>query len=152
MKVTATKEFTFDFAHMLEGHEGLCKNIHGHSYVLQVTVSRHNTQTCMAGPAAGMVIDFKHLKEIVKECIVDKYDHSFVFNKNSNDQCELEVARTLQTFGKKVVELKYRPTAENMTIDWFHQLDDMLEGRCPEVILEKVRLYETATSYAEFGK
>jgi len=73
--ITVTKEFSFDCAHMLTGHEGPCKNLHGHTYKLQVEVTSYSGVQ-EEGPSKGMIVDFKDLKQIVKELIVDKLDHS----------------------------------------------------------------------------
>ena len=82
-KIRITKSFGFETGHALYGHDGLCKNIHGHSYKLFVTVIGIPVQD-NNDPKNGMVIDFKDLKKIVKTEIVDVFDHATVFNKNSN--------------------------------------------------------------------
>ncbi|MFW6028852.1 MAG: 6-carboxytetrahydropterin synthase QueD [Halanaerobiales bacterium] len=134
MKVT--KEFKFDMSHMLAGHPGLCKNLHGHTYKLEVTVEDELVD--------GMVIDFKDLKNIVNGLIVDKCDHAFMYNQLSNDDAEHDVARVLNEHHKKVVKTNFRPTAENMVIWIFGVL--FHDG---DLNIKKIRLYETPTSYAE---
>ena len=80
--IRVTKSFGFETGHALYGYDGLCKNVHGHSYKLHVTVvgrpidDQNNVKN-------GMVIDFKDLKTIVKSEIVDVFDHATVFNKNT---------------------------------------------------------------------
>ena len=149
-KITATKEFVWDMAHLLPGHNGLCKNLHGHTYKLQVTVS--NTESVIiGGPSAGMVIDFKHLKEIVNSVIVDRYDHAVVLQRQSGDAFESALIDLCILHKKKMVLTHYRTTAENMVRDFAWQigqaLEDLGQGK---LVLEKVRLYETPTSYAEW--
>ena len=69
------KEFTFDMAHMLDGHDGKCQNLHGHTYILQVEISGSLKES---GAKKGMVMDFSDLKNIVKTHILDKMDHAFI--------------------------------------------------------------------------
>lgn len=150
-KITATKEFVWDMAHMLSGHSGLCKNLHGHTYKMEVTASRNNEDVIFDGPSAGMVLDFKDLKDVVNRLIVEPLDHATMININSTDRCEKEILHVLEYFGKKVAKVTYRPTAENMVRDFAEQicqvLEDLDQGK---LVLEKVRLYETPTSYAEW--
>ena len=80
--IRITKEFKFEMAHALHAYDGLCKNIHGHSYRLWVTV-KGKVKNDHGHTKDGMVMDFGGLKEIVKPEIVDKYDHSLVLNANS---------------------------------------------------------------------
>ena len=75
--LTVTKEITFDCAHMLSGHEGLCQNLHGHTYKVLVTVGG---QQLTDGPSKGMIIDFKHLKYAIEVAILDNFDHAIIFS------------------------------------------------------------------------
>lgn len=79
--IRITKKFDFEMAHALMGYDGLCKNIHGHSYKLFVTVTGRPLQDDKS-PKNGMVLDFSLLKDIVKKSIIEKYDHSLVLNSN----------------------------------------------------------------------
>ena len=78
-QVTVCKEVTFDCAHMLSGHEALCKNLHGHTYKVQVSVTN---EQIIEGPSVDMVIDFKHLKEAITKSIMDKFDHAIIFSSH----------------------------------------------------------------------
>ena len=81
-KIRITKKFTFETAHAIHGYDGLCKNIHGHSYKLNVTV----IGTPINNPEDvkyGMIIDFSDLKKIVREEIVIPFDHATVLNYKS---------------------------------------------------------------------
>ena len=80
--IRITKEFKFEMAHALHGYDGLCKNIHGHSYRLWVTISG-KVLKLNGDKKDGMVMDFDILKKIIKPTIIDKYDHSLVLNANS---------------------------------------------------------------------
>ena len=81
-KVRVTKIFRFEMAHALWGYDGLCKNIHGHSYVLKVTVIGIPIED-QSDKKLGMVIDFGDLKRVVNKNIVDVFDHSVILNKNA---------------------------------------------------------------------
>jgi 6-pyruvoyltetrahydropterin/6-carboxytetrahydropterin synthase len=145
-KIRITKQFEFETGHALYGYDGKCRNVHGHSYKLSVTVigtpieDKNNVKY-------GMVIDFTDLKKIVKEQIVDAFDHATVFNKNTP---HIELAHELQTRGHSVILVDYQPTSEMMLVDFAAKI----KGKLPEEIkLHSLRLQETATSYAEwFGE
>ena len=98
-KIRVTKSFGFETGHALYGYDGLCKNVHGHSYKLYVTVigSPIDDQNHVKN---GMVIDFKDLKTIVKSEIVDVFDHATVFNQNTP---HVDLAKTLSDSGHKVL-------------------------------------------------
>lgn len=150
MKVTATKEFTFDCAHMLTGHEGLCQNLHGHTYKLLVTAESCGDDLIPEGPSKGMVCDFKDLKSMVKEVIVDQMDHAYVYNMYADeDSVEAQIAVVLETAGRKTVAVDYRPTAENMVNDFMKALNNYLTQIGERYFITRIRLYETPTSYAE---
>lgn len=142
-KIRITKLFTFETGHALYGYDGKCKNVHGHSYKLAVTVI--GTPITKAGEVKlGMVIDFGDLKRIVKEEIVDSFDHATVFNKNTP---HVELAKELENRGHNVILVNYQPTSENMVIDFA----DKIKKRLPESIqLHSLKLQETDTSYAEW--
>ncbi len=142
-KIRITKQFSFEAGHALHGYDGKCKNLHGHSYHLDVTVigtpiSDTENVKC------GMVIDFGDLKKIVKEEIVDKFDHSMIFNKNTP---HLEMANDLKSHGHNVILVAYQPTTEMMIGDFANKI----KARLPEHIkLHSLKLRETATSFAEW--
>ncbi|GGG91780.1 6-carboxytetrahydropterin synthase QueD [Polaribacter pacificus] len=141
--IRITKQFNFETGHALYGYDGKCKNVHGHSYKLSVTVIgkpiSDSTQV-----KYGMVIDFTDLKKIVKEEIVDVFDHATVFNKNTP---HIELAKELQDRDHHVILVDYQPTSEMMVIDFAKKI----KGRLPQNIqLFSVRLQETETSFAEW--
>lgn len=141
--IRITKSFSFETAHALYGYDGLCKNIHGHSYKLEVTVIGtpiiDNSHIKF-----GMVIDFKDLKKIIKSEIVDVFDHATVFNQNTP---HLEIAKTLKSSGHKIQLVDYQPTTEEMIIDFAAKIKSKLPD---SVKLHHLRLQETATCYAEW--
>lgn len=142
-KIRITKQFSFETGHALYGYDGKCRNVHGHSYKLSVTVigtpisSTDNVKY-------GMVIDFGDLKRIVKSEIVDKFDHATVFNENTP---HVELAQELEERGHNVILVAYQPTSENMVIDFAEKIKKYL----PESIqLHSLKLQETETSFAEW--
>ncbi len=142
-KVRITKEFTFETGHALHGYDGKCRNVHGHSYKLAVTVI--GTPISDTNHVKlGMVIDFGDLKKIVKEEIVDPFDHATVFNKNTP---HVELAEELRGRGHDVILADYQPTSEMMILDFAEKI----KSRLPEHLeLFSLRLRETETSYAEW--
>lgn len=142
MVVRITKEFKFEMAHALYGYDGLCANIHGHSYRLWVTV-RGEVKNENGHAKDGMLMDFTDLKSIIKPEIVDKYDHSLVLNANSP-----HVDLDLSAFNK-VYYLNYQPTSENLVLDFANFIKEQLPDG---VDLLKVVLSETASSFAEWNK
>lgn len=142
-KIRITKQFTFETGHALYGYDGKCKNVHGHSYKLSVTVigTPIDDQTNVK---YGMVIDFGDLKKIVKEDIVDVFDHATVFNKNTP---HIELAEELKKRGHHVILVDYQPTSENMVIDFAQKIKKRLPK---DIALFSLRLQETETSFAEW--
>lgn len=139
--IRITKEFKFEMAHALFGYDGLCKNIHGHSYRLWVTI-KGNVLKETNHSKDGMVLDFSILKQIVKPELINKYDHSLVLNANSP---HLDI--DLSAF-EKVFFLPYQPTSENLVCDFARVIKDKLPNG---ISLQKVVLSETATSFAEWN-
>lgn len=142
-KIRITKKFTFETGHALFGHDGKCKNIHGHSYSLFVTVLGRPISES-SNPKFGMVMDFSDLKKIVKEEIVNPFDHATVFNKNSP---HLELANDLKKRGHKIVLVEYQPTSEMLVIDFAEKIKSLLPKN---IELYSLKLQETATCYAEW--
>jgi 6-pyruvoyltetrahydropterin/6-carboxytetrahydropterin synthase len=149
--VTATKEFKWDMAHMLADHKGLCKNLHGHTYRMEVTACRKTGLVNETENEAdsGMVVDFKHLSTIVKDLIIEPLDHCTMINVNSNDPFEQELRNLLAKHGKKYQLVAYRPTAENMAVHFLKLINDILIEQESPYLVVKIKLYETPTSYAE---
>lgn len=141
--IRITKQFNFETGHALYGYDGKCRNVHGHSYKLSVTVIG-TPNTDKNHVKFGMVIDFSDLKKIVKEEIVDVFDHATVFNKNTP---HLELAKELSDRGHHVILVDYQPTSEMMIIDFANKI----KNRLPKNIhLFSLRLQETDTSFAEW--
>ena len=142
-KIRITKQFNFETGHALYGYDGKCKNVHGHSYKLSVTVIGEPI-TDSNNVKYGMVIDFSDLKKIVKEDIVDVFDHATVFNQNTP---HVELAKELQNRGHHVILVDYQPTSQKMVVDFANKI----MARLPQDIqLHSLRLQETESSFAEW--
>jgi 6-pyruvoyltetrahydropterin/6-carboxytetrahydropterin synthase len=141
--IRITKKFSFETGHALYGYDGKCKNVHGHSYKLSVTVIG-SPITDLSNVKLGMVIDFADLKKIVKEEVVDQFDHATVFNQTTP---HIELAKELKDRGHHVILVDYQPTSENMIVDFAARI----KSRLPEGInLFSLKLQETESSFAEW--
>ena len=141
--IRITKQFSFETGHALYGYDGKCKNVHGHSYKLSVTVIGTPILDT-TNVKYGMVIDFSDLKKIVREEIVDQYDHATVFNQNTP---HVELAKELSNRGHHVILVDYQPTSENMVTDFAQKIKNRLPV---EIKLHSLKLQETDTSFAEW--
>jgi len=140
--IRVTKEFTFEMAHALLGYDGSCKYVHGHSYGLSVTVIGIPIEN-ENNPKLGMVIDFGDLKKIVKENVVDVFDHALVLNSKT----PREGFKITKELFDQLIFVNYQPTSENMVKDFAERISSNLpEG----ILLHNLKLRETATSYAEW--
>lgn len=142
-RIRLTKEFSFEAAHALDGYDGPCREIHGHSYRLFVTV-RGVPSSVEGDPKRGMVMDFGLLKRIVGEQIVSRLDHALMLRRTPG---EAPLREMLRKRFDNLVEVDYQPTCENMLADFACRI----RSRLPEgVELWSLRLHETATSFAEW--
>lgn len=140
--IRVTREFTFEMSHVLEGYDGPCKNVHGHSYKLFVTVAGP-PETDPENPKNGMVIDFNDLRQIVRKEIVNVFDHSVAVSSTYGE----ERLRQFRTMFGNIVVVGYQPTCENLVADFAVRIKSKLPGK---LALHNLKLYETATSYAEW--
>ena len=134
---TATKTVKFDAAHVLTNHRGLCKNLHGHTYRVDVSAAQAD------GSGGDMVIDFKDLKRIATEVVCDRFDHAFIYNTESPG--ESEIAAVVEKNGMRVAPIPFRSTAENLARLFFEELRPRVPG------LVSVKVWETADSCAEYS-
>ena len=134
--LTVSKQCQFDAAHVLTRHEGQCRNLHGHTYRVIVEVAE-------AEDGRDMVIDFKDLKQVIREVILDRFDHAFIYNEASESECE--IAAVIAKHGMKSVGLPFRSTAENLARHFF-------QGLAERVKVVSVKVYETPESCAEYRR
>lgn len=130
-------------SHLLEGYDGLCSQIHGHSYRLFVTVIGSPIED-PASPKLGMVMDFGALKKIVNRLIIDRLDHALTIRETP--AMGGLIAELKKKF-ERIITVDYQPTCENMIA----RFADMIAPELPHgVKLHSLRLHETATSFAEW--
>ena len=141
-KIRITKMYDFEMAHVLKDYDGPCKNIHGHSYKLFVTVTG-TPITDISSPKKGMVMDFKDLKTIVKTHIVDRFDHALVINAETDPS----MIESMKKHMEKLIVVDYQPTSENLVADFAAIIKSHIPAN---VELHSLRLWETSTSYSEW--
>ena len=136
MKVTKTMRF--DAAHVLTNHQGMCRNLHGHTYRVDVTVAQEPSDT------KDMVIDFKDLKLVCEELILSRFDHAFIYDETSPGECE--IAAVLKKHDLRTVALPFRSTAEDLARHFFAVLRERIPG------VASVKVWETPVSSAEYSE
>jgi len=132
-KVTATKIFTFDAAHYLEGHPGACRRMHGHTYKLEITFQKNPKMPVSNMNPPDMVLDFSKMKSSITALIVNRLDHQVI-----NDVPEW-------------MKTNLRPTAENMVEVFAKWIMKHNNGEYAGNLVS-IRLWETPTSYATWTK
>lgn len=143
MQITTRLEF--DAGHRIPSHKSQCRNLHGHRYAIEITLSGDIIR--QEGVSEnGMVMDFSDVKAIARRAVVDVWDHAFLVYRG--DQVILDFLRTLPEH--KTVIMETVPTAENMAAEAFRILQaEYLDIYGNHLKLERVRLYETPNSWAD---
>ena len=139
--ICVTKIFDFELAHAIHGYEGSCRDIHGHSYKLFVSVRRRKEEADGYLKDDGFVIDFKVLKEAVVTSVVSRFDHQLILSENY-----LQANPSLSSL-PNLIKWEAEPSAENIIL----YIKNQLESHLPDTVeLYALKLHETATSYAEW--
>jgi len=141
-KFRLTKRFSFEMAHALHNYDGLCKNIHGHSYKLDITIIGEPDED-MKSPKMGMVMDFGLLKQIIQREITDPFNHTLVLNENTSP----ELISLLKQNYERIIITPYQPTTEHLIEDFVKRIQPHLPKN---VTLYSLRLYESENSFAEW--
>ena len=131
-------EHSFDSAHFLSGYDGKCANIHGHRWKVEVDVQSETL--VKGGQLDGMVIDFGDLKKDVKD-MVDFYDHVLIIQRGS---MRIATLNCIKQDGFNVIEVDFRPTAENFAIFFFNIMKDKGYN------VKRTTVYETPTNSAAY--
>ena len=140
--IKITKQFSFEMAHALRNYDGLCRNIHGHSYKMDITLAGQPLHD-ESSPKNGMVMDFGDLKRLVNEEIISLLDHALVLSDKTDNQ----LIEILKQNYEKIVIVDFQPTTENL----LNFIAEKIQSRLPNNLkLNCVRLRETDTSYAEW--
>ena len=135
--VRVTREEEFEAAHLLPGYDGGCKNLHGHSYRIKVTVEGPRNK------GWGMVLDFKQLKKIIKEVVPDHKFLAYV-----EDEISMQIVSILYQNNMDYVLFDFDTTAENMVGYFAARIQDELDNLYDDVKVVKIRLWETTNSEA----
>jgi 6-pyruvoyltetrahydropterin/6-carboxytetrahydropterin synthase len=138
--IQLTKIFNFETAHAIYGYQGACKNIHGHSYELHVTIAANSNEDEFI-EAPGFIVDFKEIKHIVKTNIVEQFDHKLILSEGF-----LSANQTMMP-QENLIIWKYEPTAENILI---HIKKILSKSLSKNLKLVHLKLYETKDSIAEW--
>ncbi len=128
----------FDSAHFLAGYEGKCSNIHGHRWTVEVKIRGEELQS--SGTKRGMLIDFGDLKKAVRG-LADSFDHALIYETGSLRSTTLAA---LNEEGFRLIEVGFRPTAENFARHFFELLSQ--QGLVPC----SVTVYETPENCATY--
>ncbi len=135
-----TTHASFDSAHFLSGYEGKCRNLHGHRWKLEVTVSSENL--VREGQIRGMIVDFGELKKDVKN-LADEFDHCLIIEKGTLKEKTMEVL-TEEEF--KIIQVDFRPTAENFARYFYERMQKA------GYKVSLVKVYETPNNMAGYGE
>ena len=140
MKIRITKEFDFEAAHALDGYNGKCKDIHGHSYHLEMTyLGTPKPEKTISD--CGMVVDFGEIKQIIKTKVLPLFDHRLILRKDTR-------FKEIKEINERIRLVDYQPTCENMLIE----IIEILKKNEPKGnTIEKGFLRETANSYAQWN-
>ena len=140
--IKITKQFSFEMAHALRNYDGLCRNLHRHSYKMDITLAGQPLHD-ESSPKNGMVMDFGDLKRLVNEEIISLLDHALVLNAKT----DAKLVEALKQNYEKIVIVDFQPTTENL----LNFIADKLKAKLSErVKLTRIRLRETDTSYADW--
>ncbi len=140
-----TTRLEFDAGHRIPSHKSQCRNLHGHRYAMEITLSG-DIITREDASENGMVMDFSDVKSIAKTSVIDVWDHAFLVYQH-----DTEVLNFLNTLpNHKTVIFPTVPTAENMASEAFKILKSKYNDTYGNHLkLEKVRLYETPNNWAD---
>lgn len=147
MPFRIAKSFTIESGHLLTKHPGACRFPHGHSRTVEITVTADSLD------AHDMVCDFKALKTAVEDAVL-RYDHTFALNTADPRFREMRTA-----YGERVLAFTNTdPTTEVLAREIFLEVRAQMAAAAVDaefpipanVRLERVRVTETGTSWAEY--
>lgn len=146
--LTITRKLEFDAGHRIPDHRSQCKNLHGHRYVLEITLQGEVVDTEGASDR-GMVMDFADVKRLAIEHLVDAWDHAFLVYEG-----DVKVRAFLESLPEhKTVVLDRIPTVENLAAKAFEALANVYDAHYGvNLRLAKVRLYETPNCWADITR
>ena len=140
--VRLTKKFSFEMAHALHNYDGDCRNIHGHSYILEVCVIGKIKEE-VSSPTDGFLIDFGEIKTIVNESVIHKFDHALVLSNHTSG----EITNLLAKQYEKLEITNFNPTCENLIRSFACEISERLPVH---IRLHHLKLHETKTAFCEW--
>lgn len=135
-----TTHASFDSAHFLSGYEGKCRNLHGHRWKLEVTVS--SEEFAQEGQIRGMIVDFGELKKDVKD-LADEFDHCLIIERGTLKEKTMEA---LEEEEFRIIQVEFRPTAENFARYFYERIKAL------GYQVSLVKVYETPNNMAGYGE
>ncbi|RKP58589.1 6-pyruvoyl trahydropterin synthase family protein [Pararobbsia silviterrae] len=143
--LSITRKLEFDAGHRIPDHRSQCRNLHGHRYVLEITLEGELVDV-EGAPDRGMVMDFADVKSLANTHLVDLWDHAFLVFEG-----DTQVRDFLATMpGHKTVVLDRIPTVENLALAAFGILSKVYDQHYGvDLRLKRVRLYETPNCWAD---
>lgn len=140
-----TTRLEFDAGHRIPDHKSQCRNLHGHRYAIEITLSGEVINQAHLSEN-GMLMDFSDVKKIARESVVDVWDHAFIVY--AGDTPVIDFLNSLPNH--KTVIFPTIPTAENMAAEAFNILKAQYKDTYGNHLqLERVRLYETPNSWTD---
>jgi 6-pyruvoyltetrahydropterin/6-carboxytetrahydropterin synthase len=143
--LTITRKLEFDAGHRIPDHRSQCRNLHGHRYVLEVTLRGDVVET-EGAPDRGMVMDFADVKSLAMTHLVSRWDHAFLVFEG-----DTRVREFLESMPEhKTIVLDRIPTVENLAAVAFETLAQVYDAHYGvNLRLQQVRLYETPNCWAD---
>lgn len=142
------RKLEFDTGHRIPDHRSQCRNLHGHRYVLEITLRGDIIET-KGSPDCGMVMDFTYVKALANEHLVDHWDHAFLVYEH-----DTQVRGFLETLpDHKTVVLDRIPTVENLATIAFEVLAKVYDAHYGvNLQLVQIRLYETPNCWVDVAR
>ena len=143
--LTITRKLEFDAGHRIPDHKSQCRNLHGHRYTLEITLTGMVIDV-EGSSDNGMIMDFSDIKTIAKQHLVDVWDHAFlVYEKDTTVRHFLESLPD-----HKTVVISRIPTVENLAQTAFDILKAAYKDHYGTGLrLQKLVLHETPNCWAE---
>lgn len=151
MPVEITRRVEFDAGHRIPHHASKCRNIHGHRYRLEATVSGPVLEA-RGESDDGMIVDFGLLKQVMNTWVADKWDHAFLCWEGDGGMLGILDAAHDEIGHHRTIIMPDVPTAENLAQAAFRLIDGGLRQVAAPFELVRVRLYETPNCWADATK
>lgn len=136
--IKCTRRIEFDAGHRIIGHQNKCQFLHGHRYVLEITIASNETNEL------GMVVDFGLIKDLAKEWIDKNFDHSLILHQDDKD-----IGQQIENHtGQRIYYLQNNPTAENIALHLKNEIFPKLFVNRNFFVIS-LKLFETPNCFVE---